>query len=262
MDVHIPRPAVPPIWREGMVGLEAAGLMRSPVWRGTGLPPGDDRPVLLIPGYLAGDGSLAIMTRWLRSIGYHTSRAGVRVNADCSASACRGLEARLERMADRSGQRVSIVGQSRGGILARTIAVRRPDLVSGIVTLGSPVKGMLGIHPLVLGSIGVIALLHAMRLPHTLGFDCLRGTCCEEFRDALAAPFPEDVGYTAVYSRRDGIVNWRNCLDPNAQEHVEVSSTHCGMAVNASVYGVVGRSLARFARADDVPVWAEWADAA
>src|SRR5215212_7682315 len=209
MDVHLPRPSIPPLWREGMMGLEAATLMRSPVWNGIGLPPGDDRPVMLIPGYLAGDGSMALMTRWLRALGYRTRRAGMRVNVDCSAALVKCIEERLESLADATGRRVSIVGQSRGGIIARALAVRRPDLVGGIVTLGSPVKGMLHIHPLVLGSVGVMASLGALRVPHVFTWSCLRGECCRMFRDALMQPFPEDVRYIGVYSKRDGVVNWK-----------------------------------------------------
>ena len=167
MEVHLPRPAIPPLWREGLMGIEAATLMRSPVWNGIGLPPGDGRPVLLIPGYLAGDGSLAVMTRWLRALGYRTRRAGMRVNVDCSAAVVRCVEDRLERLTDITGERVAIVGQSRGGIIARAVAVRRPDLVSGIVTLGSPVRGMLNIHPLVLASVGVVSSLGSLRVPRT-----------------------------------------------------------------------------------------------
>ena len=262
MDVRIPRPTLPPIWREGMMGLEAATLMRSPVWNGIGLPPGDERPVLLIPGYLAGDGSLALMTRWLRALGYRTRRAGMRVNVDCSEAVVRCAEERLERMTEATGQRVAIVGQSRGGIIARAVAVRRPDLVSGIVTLGSPVRGMLNIHPLVLASIGVVGGLGTLRVPHTFTWKCLRGACCNDFRTALEAEFPEDVGYVGIYSKKDGVVSWKACVDPGADHSIEVNSTHCGMSVHPAVYGIVGRSLAGFAQAGDVPVWTEWLKAA
>jgi triacylglycerol lipase len=245
------------------VGLEAAALMRSPVWRGIGQAPGDGRPVMLVPGFMAGDGSLGVMTRWLRGLGYRTHRAGIRAHVDCSAAVCVGLTEVLERMADKTGQRVTIVGQSRGGIVARALAVQRPDLVAGIVTLGSPIKGMLHVHPVVLGSIGVVGALGALKVPHVMTWRCLRGDCCKAFREALETEdFPEDVGYTNVFSHHDGIVQWKACIDPKADEHVEVSSSHCGMAFHPDVYAVVGRSLARFAQADDVPVWTEWAQAA
>jgi hypothetical protein len=264
MEVRLPSlPSLPPLWREGLFGLEAASLMRSSVWRGIGQAPGDGRPVVLVPGFLAGDGSLAIMTRWLRGLGYHTHRAGIRAHVDCSAEVARGLESTLERMADKTGQRVSIVGQSRGGLAARALAVHRPDLVAGVVTLGSPVRGMFHVSPVTLGSIGVVGALGTLGLPHTLSLKCLRGECCRGFRDDLACQdFPEDVGYVNVFSKHDGIVHWNACIDPCAAEHVEVGSSHCGMAVHPDVYTVVGRSLAGFAAADDVPVWTEWSLAA
>lgn len=263
MDVRLPLPAIPPIWREGMVGLEVAALMRSPVWRGAGQAPGDGRGVVLIPGLLAGDGSLGMMTRWLRSLGYHTHRAGIRSHVDCSAAVCDALETTLERMADKTGDRVTVVGQSRGGIAARALAVKRPDLVAGIVTLGSPVRGMFNVHPMVLGSIGLIGTLGTLRVPHMFTFKCLFGDCCRGFRaDLQCQEFPSDVGYVNVFSRHDGIVSWRHCTDPCAEEHVEVSSSHIGMAVHPDVYTVVGRALARFGHADDAPVWTDWAQAA
>ena len=260
---HVPRPALPPIWREGLFGLEAAALMRSPVWHGSGQAPGDGRGVVLIPGFLAGDGSLGLMTRWLRGLGYRTHKAGMRAHVDCSGAVCANLQRCLEEMADKTGDRVTIVGQSRGGIVARALAVTRPDLVSGIVTLGSPTTNMLQVHPFVLGSIGVVGALGSLRVPHVLTWRCLRGECCAAFRAALrTADFPADVGFVAVYSKHDGIVDWHACLDPAAGEHVEVDSSHCGMAVHRDVYTVVGRSLARFAHVDDMPVWADWVQAA
>lgn len=263
MSLHLPIPAVPPLWREGLLGLEAAQLMRSPEWRGVGQAAGDGRGVLLIPGYLAGDATLSVMTRWLRGLGYRTRKAGIRTNVDCSAAVCVALETRLERMADATGERVAIIGQSRGGIVARAVAKRRPDLVSGIVTLGSPNAGMLHIHPLVLGSVGLVGALGSLRVPHLFTLKCLFGECCREFRDSLASSeFPDDVGYIGIYSRHDGIVSWKACLDPAAGELIEVGSSHCGMAVNPRVYGVVGRALAQFAGAEDSPVWTKWRHAA
>lgn len=245
------------------MGLEVAQLMRDPVWRGLGVEPGQGRPVLLIPGFLAGDGSLGVMTQWLRSVGYRTKKAGIRANVDCSASVMRAMENRLECMHAKTGQRVSIVGQSRGGIIARTLAVRRPDLVAGIVTLGSPTREMLNIHPAVLLQVGVVSLLGSLRVPHMFTWRCLRGECCQEFRESLKAPFPADVGYVSVYSKRDGVVNWRACLDGEADDNIEVRSSHCGMAVHPDVYRVVSESLASFAGADPAIAWDEvWAQAA
>jgi pimeloyl-ACP methyl ester carboxylesterase len=243
-------PRFPPLWRESRIGLEAAALRRSPVYDGLGVPPGERRPVLLIPGFMAGDLSLGTMSSWLRRAGYCTHRTGIRANLDCSEEACRRLEARLEHMAERHGDRVIVVGQSRGGVFAKALAARRPELVEGIVTLGSPTVSQLDVHPLVLAQVGLVSALGTARVPGMFRWSCLRGTCCKSFRDALVGPFPEDVGYVALYSKSDGIVQWRSCLDPAADELVEVSASHCGMGVNAQAFLAVAGALQRF-RGDD-----------
>ena len=243
---HLPHPPLPPLWRETRFALELARLRRSSVYRGTGVPAGDDRPVLLIPGFLAGDGSLGTMTHWLRAAGYHTRRAGIRANMACSEQACTRLEARLEGFAEHTGQRVTIVGQSRGGVFARALAARRPDLVAGIITLGSPTVSQLRVHPLVLAQVGLVSALGTAHVPGLFTLRCLRGECCGEFRAAITGPFPEQIPYVAMYSRSDGIVDWHSCLDP-AAELVEVGSSHCGMAVSRQVYEELAFALAAFA---------------
>ncbi len=248
----IPTPAlprVPPLWRESRVALEAAQLFGSPIWRGAGVKPGDGRAVLLVPGFLAGDGSLSTMTRWLRANGYWTSRAGIRANVGCSQAACERVEARLETLAARTGGKVAIVGQSRGGVLARVVGTRRPDLVSGVITLGAPTVGMLRVHPLVLLQVGLVGALGTSRVPGLFRMSCLRGACCAPFRSDLGDQFPPGVRYVSVYSRSDGVVDWQACLDPAADELVEIHASHCGMAVNREAYQEVARALAVFAGA-------------
>jgi pimeloyl-ACP methyl ester carboxylesterase len=244
--VSLPRPHLTPLWRESRVGLEYALLRRSAVFRGEGVPPGEGRGVLLVPGFLAGDASLATMTQWLRAAGYRTKSAGIRANVACSEVACTRLEERLECLAARTGGGVMIVGHSRGGVLAKAIAARRPELVSGVVTLGSPVLSQLSVHPVVLAHIGVLAALGTSRVPGLISWRCLRGECCARFRAALDGPLPPGVGYVAVYSRSDGIVDWRACRDPHADACVEVRASHCGMGMNAGAYGAIARALERF----------------
>ena len=251
MDVGVSLPHFPPLWRESLAGVEAARLFASSVWRGGGVPAGDGRPVLLIPGFMAGDGSLATMTRWLRENGYRTRRAGIRANVGCSEEYLTKLEARLEELAETTGERVAIIGQSRGGIFARVLATRRPDLVSGVVTLGAPTVNQLRAHPVVLAHIFVVGTLGSSRFPGMFRMSCLRGACCKRFRADVGGHFPAEVGYTALYSRTDGVVDWRACLDPAAVQ-VEVRASHLGMGLNAEVYAEVGNALGSF-----VDVWAE-----
>jgi triacylglycerol lipase len=243
-----PRPFVfPPLWREGRTGVEMAALLRDPVLRGQGVPEGDGRGVLLIPGFLAGDGSLAVMTAWLRRAGWRTKSAGTRANIDCSGESLARLAERLERLAERTGGPVTVIGQSRGGSLARALAVREPGLVSGVIVLGSPQMDPFAVHPLVLLQVRAVSALGSLGVPGLFRQACLDGACCAEFRDGLARRMPDGVGYVSVYSRTDGVVDWRSCLDPDA-EHVEVDASHIGMAVNPGVYRAVAAAFARFDR--------------
>ena len=240
--MQIPHPYLPPLWRESRIAFELTGLVRSPVWRGEGVAPGDNQPVMLISGLLAGDQSLNFMAGWLKRTGHRPCRAGIAINVDCSQRAVERLERRLECLAEDSGQKVAIVGQSRGGSFARVLAVRRPDLISGIVTLGSPLKHQLALHPLVRGSVLAMGALGTIGIDGLMRHSCLWGDCCTDFWHDFKADFPAGVGFVSLYSRTDGIVKWKACLDP-AAEQVEVRASHVGMAVNAEVYRAVAASL-------------------
>jgi triacylglycerol lipase len=239
-----------PIWREGRIALELAGLLRDPIYRGRGVANAAGQPVLLIPGFLAGDDSLGVMTKWLRRTGHHTSSAGMRINIDCSSAAAERLEARLERLAERQGQRVAVIGQSRGGHFARVLAQRRPDLVSGIVTLGSPQLDPFAINPLVRASVVVVGAIGTLGARGVFRRSCLAGDCCTSFWEDFQRPFPRGVGYVSLYSRSDGMVDWRACLDSDAK-HAEVDASHIGMGVNREAYRQIARALRSFRRSDE-----------
>jgi triacylglycerol lipase len=236
-----------PIWRESRVALEHLALRRDPVLRGDGIPHGGGEPVMLVPGFLAGDRSLGTMAAWLARVGYRPCRAEMRANVDCAARAAQRLEAALERNHARFGRPVAIVGQSRGGALARLLAVRRPELVSGVVTLGSPLTNQLAVHPVVRAHVIGLGLLGTLGLPGVFSHGCLAGACCAEAREHAAAPFPAGVGFVSIYSKRDGIVDWRACLDPDA-EHVEVGASHIGMSGDADSYRAIAGALRSFRR--------------
>jgi len=236
-----------PVWNEGFAGLEAAALLRSEVWRDPGLD-GGGRGVLLVPGFIAGDQTLGLMTRWLRRAGYHTRSAGLRMNVDCAGEILRGLEARLDGLVQRRGPAV-VLGQSRGGSLARALAARRPDQVAGLITLGSPTLDPLAVGPLTLLSVRAVSALGALGIPGFLSRRCLDGACCAAFREGLETEWPVDIPYVSIYSRRDGIVDWRACLEPAAKT-VEVHASHCGMAAHAGTYGAIAQALRAVGPAD------------
>src|SRR3954469_25289512 len=179
--MSLPIPLIPPLWREGRLGLEVAALLRSKVFRGVDVEHPGGQPVLLIPGFLAGDDSLGLMTRWLRKTGHHTRSAGMRANVDCSQATYEKLVERLECLVDSRGERVAIVGQSRGGNFAKVLAVRRPDLVSGIVTLGSPRPAPFDIHPFVRAQVYAVGTLGTVGVPGLFKHSCKWGRCCEAF---------------------------------------------------------------------------------
>src|SRR5205085_11718519 len=122
LRMGIPHLDLPPLWRESRIGLELPSLLRSPVWRGENVARGNGQPVLLISGFLAGDESLGLMARWLKSTGHRPCRAGIAWNVDCSGRTLEHLERRLEHLAETSDQKVAIVGQSRGGSFAYVLA--------------------------------------------------------------------------------------------------------------------------------------------
>ena len=184
---------------------------------------------------MAGDPSLSRMARWLKSGGYVPTRSGVLWNVDCTETVVRAVEARLELAVERSGGPALVVGQSRGGSIGRVLAVRRPELVDTLVTLGSPVLDQMAIKPQQWLLTGAVGILGTLGVPGLFSFRCVRGECCARVREEIAAPFPTDVRYLAFYSRRDEVVSWRACLDP-AAAHVEVPSTHVGMGIDARVW--------------------------
>ena len=243
---------LPPLWRESRIGLEAAALFRSRVFKGDGVENAEGQPVLLIPGFLAGDDSLGLMTQWLRRTGHHTKSAGIRSNVDCSSVSAERLGERLACLAETTGQRVAIIGQSRGGNLAKVLAVRYPELVSGIVTLGSPQLDPFDIHPLVRVQVLAVGTLGTLGMRGFFKHSCKKGACCERFWEELAGPMPHGVGYLSVYSKSDGVVRWRACLDPEA-EHLEIKASHVGMAVHPRAYRAIAAALADFRAADPGP---------
>ena len=121
--------------------------------------------------------------------------------------------------------------------------------MSGIVTLGTPQVDPLAIHPLVRLQLFALGTLGTLGAPGLFRRACLNGDCCAEFWEQQAQPLPRGTGFVSVYSRSDGIVDWRACLDPDA-EHVEVSASHIGMAVNAQVYRAIASALDDFRRRD------------
>jgi pimeloyl-ACP methyl ester carboxylesterase len=168
--------------------------------------------------------------------------SGIRTNVGCAERVVERLERRLRLLAEDAEEPVFVIGQSRGGALARALAVRAPDAVCGLAMLGSPVVDSLAVSSPVLRTVQWLAALGDRGVPGLFSSTCRDGACCADFRAQLAAPLPAGLAATAIYSRSDAIVDWRACVDPYARG-VAVDSSHCGMSVNVNVYRVLDRAL-------------------
>jgi triacylglycerol lipase len=229
---------------EALWTLELARLSLDPAVLGRGIARGDGRPVVLMPGFLAGDQTLLVLAAWLRRIGHRTYTCGFVANVDCSDRALERVERRVEQLYRRHGRRVALVGHSRGGHYARALAHRRPDRISHAVSLGADLQRMLGVSIPTKLAVEVarrgVTGLGRSRSPRCLTADC----ACAFARD-FAAPLPADrVRFTSVYSKGDGVVRWRGSVIPDA-DCVEVTGTHVGLIFNRNAYRAIAAALAQ-----------------
>lgn len=198
------------------------------------LPRGDGHPVLLLPGFLAGDESTSLLRNYLKYMGYQPEGWHLGRNTGKPWLLQEGLVDRVTELLDRYGQNLSIIGQSLGGVYAREIAKMFPDSVRQVITLGSP--------------FGAESSRSTMQLVSTL-FKRQSGMSVEEMRtyleevDTTASP---DVPVTAVFSKGDGVVNWRVCreqVEDHQTQNIQVCGSHCGMAFNTLIYAVIATRL-------------------
>jgi pimeloyl-ACP methyl ester carboxylesterase len=225
--------------------LELTRLLADPVLYGRGgVPRGDGRPVVLMPGFLAGDQTLGLLGAWLGLIGYRPRACGFITNTDCSDRALDRVERRVEALWRTHGRRVGLIGHSRGGHFARALAARRPDLVSHAISMGADLQGMFGASAPTL-----FAVSAARRAAHATGRaqteNCLSGHCGCPFSHDYARPFPfEEVRLTSIYSKGDGVVHWQCQIIPHT-DCVEVTGSHVGLIFNRKAYRAVAHALAQ-----------------
>jgi pimeloyl-ACP methyl ester carboxylesterase len=223
--------ARPSLVMEQRAGMEFAELLASPVYYGIGVPRGDGRDVLLLPGFMGSDGSMTVLSNWLRRVGYRPAQSGIPWNVGSLSRLLNQVEARCEELAARSG-RISIIGHSLGGIFGRVTAVRRPDLVEEVIALGAPLVGNPrdAAHPLVRALSNLLIVENPQREAHALA--------------ELAQTLPPTVRLTSIYSREDAIVDFRTCIDSDPRAACfEVRGSHMGLPWNAAVYRLLAREL-------------------
>jgi pimeloyl-ACP methyl ester carboxylesterase len=198
---------------------------------------------MLLPGFLAGDQTLAVLAGWLWRLGYRPRTCGFVVNVGCSDRALERVERHVAGLHRRHRRRVAVIGHSRGGHFARALGARHPEHVSHAISLGADLDRMLDVSSPTLYAVSAVRQgLRATgraRDEHCLTFDCP----CRFTRD-YKARFPADrVRLTSIYSKGDGVVHWQRAVVPYA-DIVEVTGSHTGLIFNRKAYRAIAAALA------------------
>jgi pimeloyl-ACP methyl ester carboxylesterase len=193
-------------------------------------PRGAPQAVIVLPGLGATDRSTSAMRLYLTSLGYGAHGWNRGRNVRAAGADLPAVAAQIAALRAATGTPITLVGWSRGGLIAREAARVAPDAVRMVITLGSPFAA-----PSATNVGAAWRRLTGAPMP---------ARTSEQLR-ALAAPLP--VPSTSIYSRADGVVAWRACLQSEGpqSENVEVRGSHLGLGLNPAALWVVADRLAQ-----------------
>ena len=196
-------------------------------------PKGDGHPVLLLPGFMAGEGTMKPLYRYLKKLGYDPYQWELGRNLGPKAVGVDGekMIERLEAIHAKTGREISLVGWSLGGAFARQLSRRRPDLVRQVISLGSPLTG-------------TPRSTNAWR-----AYEYFTGQKMSDPKlqsQVREGHNPPPVPSTAIFSKNDGIVAWQTSREVPAKttDNIEVRGSHCGLGANPAVWWAVANRLA------------------
>ena len=194
-------------------------------------PRGEPHGVLVLPGLLATDSSTGVLRRFLHGLGHTTWGWRLGRNLGPTQAILDGMPRALRLLAERTAGPVSLVGWSLGGVFARELARREAGLVRQVITLGSP-----------------FAMTDTRQSRADRAFRRQARNHARKWelpRSRTAKPLP--VPSTAIYSKRDGIVHWRSCIDEPGRRHenIEVRCAHLGFGVDPATLWAVADRLAQ-----------------
>jgi pimeloyl-ACP methyl ester carboxylesterase len=193
---------------------------------------GDGHPALVLPGFGTSDRATAPLRAALRRVGYQAHGWRLGANRGSNSETVERTADHLRMLFQRSGQQVSIIGHSAGGMLGRALARRDPEVVRQVITVGSPFRFRRGDRS------HASAIAELIRDPNARPLS-------QRPREEHLPPLP--VPTTAIYSRTDGIVDWRSCIEASGdqRENVEVRSSHAGLLHHPAVLAVILDRLAQ-----------------
>ncbi len=210
--------------------LNLFNLAASAVFRGDGVHRGNGQPVLLIPGFLIGDISMAVIKFWLKRMGYSAYPSNASVMGACPYKTAQCLEQKLDDIYHRTGQPVIVIGYSLGGAIARFLARKYPAKVGQVITIGTPPLSDIKVDPFL------------YKLFQKFNPECISRCDCEMVR-GLRNPNP--VFETLVYSKDDEtVLSAVSEVVTNGSYH-QVSGSHGGLVVNPEVYKIIALCLSR-----------------
>jgi pimeloyl-ACP methyl ester carboxylesterase len=238
----------PAVWNEARAAEELGRLLFDPLYYGRGVPRGDKRHVLVLPGLFANDFYLEPFHAWLRRIGYRSIRSTLRSNVGCPQRLREQIDEQIGRYARTRPGPIALIGHSRGGILARAIAAELQEDASHLILLGSPVGALMRSPSLAAAARGPAPANASVRRASDraramLDPDCKVPDCGCPFPADLSRPLDVSTRVLSIYSKDDPIVPRWACPYPGA-ENVEVTGTHSGLVYNRAAYRAIADHLA------------------
>jgi len=192
-------------------------------------PRGDGHPVMVLPGLVAGDASTWPMRRFLEELGYVPYPWKLGFNFGPRGETVPKLLARVQRIERKHGRKLSLIGWSLGGAMARALGARMPEAVRNVITLGSPVQP------------------HGRATNAWKVFEAVSGWRTDDPELHEWARHPPLMPNTSIFSKGDGIVSWKASVNHESanSENIEIAASHLGMGVNPVVLWAIADRLAQ-----------------